>query len=45
MKNIGEMSRVELAAFICTHLAKCGIDITLTGGNCVNIYSEKLKND
>ena len=40
MKKIGEMSRVELAAFICTHLAKCGIEITLTGGSCVSIYSE-----
>ena len=40
MKNIGKMSRVELAAFICTHLAKRGIEITLTGGSCVSIYSE-----
>ena len=39
MKKIGEMSREELAAFICTHLAKFGIEITLTGGSCVSIYS------
>jgi len=40
MKNIGEMSRLELAAFICTHLRKQGIEVTLTGGSCVSIFSE-----
>jgi len=40
MKKISEMSRLELAAFICTHLQKHGIEITLTGGSCVSIYSE-----
>lgn len=40
MKEIKEMSRLELAAHICTHLQKYGIEITLTGGSCVSIYSE-----
>lgn len=40
MKNIGEMSRKELAAFICTHLEKHEIEVTLTGGSCVSIYSD-----
>jgi len=40
MKNISEMSREELAAFVCTHLKKHGIEVTLTGGSCVSIYSQ-----
>jgi len=40
MKAISEMSREELAAYVCTHLKKCGIEITLTGGSCVSIYSQ-----
>lgn len=40
MKNISEMSIGELAAFICNHLEKKGIKVTLSGGACVSIYSE-----
>jgi len=39
MKTIKEMDRTELAAFICTHLEKHGIEVTLTGGSCASIYS------
>jgi len=40
MKKISEMDLKELGAYISTHLKKCGIDVTLTGGSCVSIYSE-----
>ena len=39
MKNIAEMSIGELAAFVCSHLQKHGIEVVLTGGGCVEIYS------
>ena len=34
------MEMKELAAYVATHLRKSGIDIVLTGGGCVSIYSE-----
>jgi hypothetical protein len=34
------MSIGELGAFVCSHLEKNGIRVTLTGGACVSIYSE-----
>jgi hypothetical protein len=40
MKEIKEMNRTELAAFICTHLETHGIEVTLTGGSYVSIYSQ-----
>ncbi|MEA2104028.1 MAG: hypothetical protein U9P79_05215 [Candidatus Cloacimonadota bacterium] len=40
MKKIAEMDVKELGAFVSTHLKKCGIEVTLTGGSCVSIYSE-----
>ena len=39
MKAIRDMSTGELAAFICSHLKKNGIDVVLSGGSCVSIYS------
>lgn len=39
MKKIAEMSIGELAAFVCSHLQKQGIEVVLTGGGCVEIYS------
>jgi len=39
VKNIAEMSIGELAAFVCSHLQKHGIEVVLTGGGCVEIYS------
>lgn len=32
MKTISEMSIGELAAFVCDHLYRCGIGVTLSGG-------------
>jgi hypothetical protein len=40
MKKIQEMSMGELAAFVCTHLHKHGINVVLSGGGCVSIYAE-----
>ena len=42
MKSIGKMSRAELAAFIQTNLKEAGIDVVLSGGSCVSIYSNEL---
>ncbi len=39
MKEIAKMSIGELAAFVCSHLQKQGIEVVLTGGGCVEIYS------
>jgi len=39
VKPIKEMSVGELAAFICSHLGKHNIDVVLSGGSCVSIYS------
>lgn len=40
MKPIKDMSTGELAAFISTHLRRNGIDVVLSGGSCVSIYSK-----
>ncbi|MFH1311752.1 MAG: hypothetical protein ABIJ00_00860 [Candidatus Eisenbacteria bacterium] len=40
MKPIRSMTNAELAAFIESCLRKKGIDVVLSGGTCVSIYSE-----
>lgn len=40
MKPISEMSRAELGAFVQEHLRQKGIDLVLSGGACVSIYSQ-----
>jgi hypothetical protein len=40
VKTINDMSVGELAAFVATHLRKRGIDVVLSGGSCVTIYSQ-----
>lgn len=40
MKSISEMSQAEFGAFVQTHLRKQGIDVVLSGGASVAIYSE-----
>jgi hypothetical protein len=42
MKPIKDMSAGELAAFVGSHLARHGIEVVLTGGSCVSIYSNNL---
>ena len=39
MKLISEMSRADLGAFVQEHLRSKGIDMVLSGGACVSIYS------
>ncbi len=41
MKVIGEMSRAELTAFVQKQLRTKGIDVVLSGGACVSIYSHE----
>jgi len=40
MINLGEMNRANLGAFVQEHLRKKGIDMVLSGGACVSIYSQ-----
>ena len=40
MKPVSEMSMGEFGAFVASHLKKCGIEVVLTGGSCVTIYSK-----
>lgn len=40
MKKICDMDMRELAAYVSTQLKKSGIEVVLTGGGCVSIYSE-----
>jgi hypothetical protein len=39
VKQIGAMGLGELAAFVCSHLARKGIQVVLSGGACVSIYA------
>lgn len=39
MKPIKDMTQLELGAFVCTHLEKKGIDVVLSGGASVSLYS------
>ncbi len=41
MKNVGEMSRAELAALVQERLRDMGIDEILSGGSCVSIYTDE----
>ncbi len=40
MKKIKRMKVGELAAYVSSHLGGCGIDVVLSGGSCVAIYSD-----
>jgi hypothetical protein len=39
VKPIGEMSQIELAAYIQSSLRAAGIDVVLSGGSAVSFYS------
>ena len=41
MKSINELTRLELAALIASSLKEQGIDVVLSGGSCVSIYSSE----
>ena len=40
MKRIAQMSMEELAAYVCSKLEEKGIETVLSGGSCVQIYSQ-----
>ena len=40
MKPVGGMTIGELAAFVCTHLKNNGINVVLSGGACVSLFTE-----
>ena len=40
MKPINEMTQGELAAFVYSHLQESGIDVVLSGGAAVSIYTD-----
>lgn len=40
MKSIADMNEAELSAYVQSHLKKSGIDVVLSGGSAVTIYSE-----
>jgi len=41
MKLIGNMTRLELAAFVSDAFRRNGINVVLSGGSCVSIYSKE----
>jgi len=47
MKSIEKMNQAELAAYIHDHMRKAGLDVVLSGGAAVGIYSdgEYVSND
>ena len=40
MMKLGDMSRASLGAYVQEHLRNNGIDMVLSGGACVSIYSQ-----
>lgn len=42
MKQVSLMTLGELAAYVSSHLARHGINVVLSGGACVSIYSANL---
>lgn len=40
MKRISQMSMEELAAYVCSKLGENNIETVLSGGSCVQIYSQ-----
>jgi hypothetical protein len=39
MKQINEMTQLEIGAYVCSHLAEKGIEVVLSGGASVSLYS------
>lgn len=37
---VGDMTLGELAAYVSDHLTRSGIDVVLSGGGCVSVYSD-----
>ena len=41
MKPIGNMTRLEIAGLVSSAFQKAGINVVLSGGSCVSIYSQE----
>lgn len=41
MKPVGDMTRLELAGLVSAEFQKNGINVVLSGGSCVSIYSQE----
>jgi hypothetical protein len=39
MMPVREMNMGEFGAFVASHLRTCSIEVILTGGSCVSIFS------
>jgi hypothetical protein len=39
VKSLREMSIGEIAAYVAEHLRQDGVNVVLTGGSCVSIYT------
>ena len=39
MKTVSDMNMSELAAYVCSHLLCNGIEVVLSGGACVSLYT------
>jgi len=39
MKTVSDMNMSELAAYVCSHLLYNGIEVVLSGGACVSLYT------
>jgi hypothetical protein len=42
VKPISQMTQLEVAAFVHDQLRKQGIDVVLSGGSVVSLYSQNL---
>ena len=40
MKLIKDMTQLELGAFVCTHLSRKGMEVVLSGGASVSLYTD-----
>jgi len=40
MKSIKDMTQLEVGAYVCSHLGKKGIEVVLSGGASVSLYSK-----
>ena len=41
MRSLVNFSRLELASLVCEHLKQAGVNVILSGGSCVSIYSSE----
>jgi hypothetical protein len=42
LRSVSELSRAELGALVCTTLEQAGINVVLTGGSCVSVWTREV---